>query len=130
MKILLISLVLVCIIPVISIFAESQIITTDSDFNTSSNYSRYLIFGASQNPLSDTLSQIQTKNGFFAISVLNDSTAKLLSSQGYHVMQDVQLDFHENDIGNYGDDVSINNVHWDTGQGVKWGVIFDVVKCK
>jgi len=106
MKILLISLVLVCIIPVISIFAESQIITTDSDFNTSSNYSRYLIFGASQNPLSDTLSQIQTKNGFFAISVLNDSTAKLLSSQGYHVMQDVQLDFHENDIGNYGDDVS------------------------
>ena len=30
----------------------------------------------------------------------------------------------------YGDDVSINNVHWDIGKGIKRGVIFDVVKCK
>ena len=30
----------------------------------------------------------------------------------------------------YGDDVSINNVHWDIFQDRKFGVIFDVVKCK
>ena len=30
----------------------------------------------------------------------------------------------------YGDDVSINNVHWDLEGGVKQSVIFDVIKCK
>ena len=99
MKIILIALLLVCVIPTVSIFAQSQIISTNSDFTTSSNNSRYLIFGTSQNPLNDPLSQIQTKNGFFAISILNDSTAKSLSSQGYHVIQDVQLDFHADNSG-------------------------------
>ena len=69
MKIILIALLLVCVIPTVSIFAQSQIISTNSDFTTSSNNSRYLIFGTSQNPLNDPLSQIQTKNGFFAISI-------------------------------------------------------------
>jgi len=99
MKILIILLVLICIIPAISIFADSQIINTDSDFIISNGNTRYLIFGTNQNPLNytNTISQIQTENGFFAISVLDSATVQSLSSLGYYVIPDIQLDFHQND---------------------------------
>ena len=73
------------------IFHDSDIIDIDSNYFLENNFKRYLIFGS--NPLqtnilkNNSLYGIQSDHGFFYVSVLPESTASNLISQGYHVIE-------------------------------------------
>ena len=80
---------------------DSGIVDVDSTFFTENNFKRYLIFGTGNEPINPLknqhINQIQTDNGFFAVSLLSENTASNLSSQGYYVIEDFKLDFHSSD---------------------------------
>jgi hypothetical protein len=83
------------------IIHESKIIDISSDFFIENNFKRYLIFGS--NSLENNIIEnnflygIQSDHGFFYVSVLSENTASNLISQGYHVIEDSKLDFHQSD---------------------------------
>ena len=83
------------------IIHESKIIDVSSDFFLENNFKRYLIFGSNslQNDVlkNNFLYGIQSDHGFFYVSILPESTASNLISQGYHVIEDSKLDFHKSD---------------------------------
>ncbi len=80
---------------------NSDIIQIDSTFFAENNFKRYLIFGTnSQNPeflKNNSLHEIHSDNGFFYVTILSEDSASRLSSQGYSVIEDFQLDFHSTD---------------------------------
>jgi subtilisin family serine protease len=80
---------------------ESKIIDVSSDFFLENNFKRYLIFGSNslQNNVlkNNSLYGIQSDHGFFYVSVLPETTVSNLISQGYHVIEDSKLDFHQSD---------------------------------
>ena len=80
---------------------ESKIIDVSSDFFLENNFKRYLIFGSNslQNNIlkNNSLYGIQSNHGFFYVSVLPETTASNLISQGYNVIEDSKLDFHQSD---------------------------------
>jgi len=83
------------------IIHESKIIDVSSDFFLENNFKRYLIFG-SNSLHTDTLKNnslygVQSDHGFFYVSILPETTASNLISQGYHVIEDSKLDFHQSD---------------------------------
>ncbi len=95
-----------------SLFFDSDIVQVDSEFFTESAWKRYLIFGNSlpdNNSLANnSIYSIQSQAGFFYVSVLSEQTASNLASQGYHVIEDFPLDFHQSnddtpDATNIGD---------------------------
>ena len=81
------------------IIHESKILDIPSDFFIENNFKRYLIFGSNslQNNLleNNSLYGIQSDHGFFYVSVLSENTVSNLISQGYHVIEDSKLDFHQ-----------------------------------
>jgi len=81
---------------------NSDIIQVDPNFFSESNFKRYIIFGSnSQNSdfiKNNSLYGISSDSGFFSVAILSESTASSLLSQGYHVSEDFQLDFHSSDI--------------------------------
>jgi len=83
------------------IITDSGIIDIDSDFFLENNFKRYLIFGS--NPLQDgvlknnSMYSVQSDHGFFSVSLLSESTASNLISQGYYVIEDSKLDFHQSE---------------------------------
>ena len=83
------------------IIHESEIIDVSSDFFLENDFKRYLIFGS--NSLHDNILKnnslygIQSDHGFFYVSILPETTASNLISQGYHVIEDSKLDFHQSD---------------------------------
>ena len=83
------------------IIHESNIIDVPSDFFLENNFKRYLIFGSNslQNDVlkNNSLYGVQSDHGFFYVSILSESTASNLISQGYHVIEDSKLDFHKSD---------------------------------
>ena len=83
------------------IIHDSEIIDVSTDFFLENNFKRYLIFGSNslQNNIlkNNSLYGIQSDHGFFYVSVLPESTASNLISQGYHVIEDTKLDFHQSD---------------------------------
>ena len=83
------------------ILHESNIIDVSSDFFLENNFKRYLIFGSNslQNNIlkNNSLYGIQSNHGFFYVSVLPETTASNLISQGYNVIEDSKLDFHQSD---------------------------------
>ncbi len=80
---------------------NSDIIQIDSDFFAENNFKRYLIFGTnSQNSdflKNNSLYGINSDSGFFYVTVLSETGASSLISQGYNVIEDFQLDFHSTD---------------------------------
>ncbi len=84
-----------------SINYNSDIIDIDSDFFLENNFKRYLIFGSNllqSNILkNNSLYGIQSDHGFFYVSVLPEKTASNLIAQGYNVIEDSKLDFHNSD---------------------------------
>ena len=77
---------------------NSDIIDVDSNFFVENDFKRYLIFG---NNLSEndslkqnSLYRINSDTGFFSVSILSEKSASNLISQGYHVIEDFKLDFH------------------------------------
>ena len=83
------------------IIYESDIIDVSPDFFLENNFKRYLIFGSNslQNNIlkNNSLYGIQSDHGFFYVSVLPETTASNLISQGYNVIEDSKLDFHQSD---------------------------------
>ena len=82
------------------IIVESEIIGIDSDFFLENNFKRYLIFGSNSlqnNMNNDSLYSIQSNHGFFSVSLLSETTASNLISQGYYVIEDSKLDFHNSE---------------------------------
>jgi len=78
---------------------KSDIIQIDSNLFIENNFKRYLIFGTN-NPQSDFLKnnsiyKINSDSGFFYVSVLSEKSANHLVSQGYYVIEDSKLDFHQ-----------------------------------
>ncbi|MGB0856174.1 MAG: peptidase S8, partial [Nitrosopumilus sp.] len=77
---------------------DSDIIEIDSNFFTENNLKRYLIFGDNSKNLDfikkNSINGIESDSGFFSISVLSKNAASNLAAQGYHVIEDVKLDFH------------------------------------
>ena len=77
---------------------NSDIIQVDSNFFAENNFKRYLIFGTnSQNSdflKNNSLYGIHSDSGFFYVTVLSENSASSLISQGYSVIEDIQLDFH------------------------------------
>ncbi|MCV0431018.1 S8 family serine peptidase [Nitrosopumilus sp.] len=84
-----------------SIIFNSDIIDIDEDFFVENGFKRYLIFGngLSEHDLKklNSLYQIQSDTGFFSVSVLSEKSAFNLISQGYTVIEDFKLDFHNTD---------------------------------
>ena len=80
------------------IIFDSNIVDVDSNFFIENNFKRYLIFGSNSLPDIDlddnSLYGIKSDHGFFSVSVLSPDSASSLVSQGYHVVEDSQLDFH------------------------------------
>jgi subtilisin family serine protease len=83
------------------IIHDSKIIDVSSDFFLENNFKRYLIFGSNSldnNILkNNSLYGIQSDHGFFYVSVLSETSVSNLISQGYHVIEDSKLDFHQSD---------------------------------
>jgi len=83
------------------IISDSKIIDIDSNFFLENNFKRYLIFGSNslqENFLkNNSMYTVQSDHGFFSVSLLSKSTASNLISQGYYVIEDSKLDFHQSE---------------------------------
>jgi len=83
------------------IINDSKIISIDSDFFLENNFKRYLILGST--PLQDnvlknnSMYSVTSEHGFFSVSLLSETTASNLISQGYYVIEDSKLDFHQSE---------------------------------
>ncbi len=79
-------------------FFDSDIVQIDPNFFVENNFKRYLIFGNNleKNDIlkSNSIYGIQSDNGFFSVSLLSETSASNLISQGYYVIEDSKLDFH------------------------------------
>ena len=77
---------------------DSGIVDVDSIFFSENNFKRYLIFGSNQQDSSfiqsNSIYGINSDHGFFYVATLSEKNATNLISQGYHVVEDFQLDFH------------------------------------
>ena len=78
---------------------NSGIVDVDSLFFSENDFKRYLIFGSNQyhdssSILSNSIYGINSDHGFFYVATLSEKNATNLISQGYHVVEDFQLDFH------------------------------------
>ncbi|MFB5618593.1 MAG: S8 family serine peptidase, partial [Candidatus Nitrosomaritimum aestuariumsis] len=91
---------------------DSDIVQIDPNFFVENNFKRYLIFGNNleKNDFlkSNSIYGIQSDSGFFTVSLLSETSASNLISQGYHVVEDFKLDFHSTndqiqDISRIGD---------------------------
>ena len=84
-----------------SFIFDSGIIEVDTDFFVENNFKRYLIFGNSLDEnnflQSNSIYGIESDNGFFSVSILSETLASNLISQGYYVVEDFKLDFHSLD---------------------------------
>jgi len=80
---------------------NSDIVQIDPNFFVENNFKRYLIFGNNleQNDFlkSNSIYGIQSDSGFFSVSLLSETSASNLVSQGYYVVEDSKLDFHSSD---------------------------------
>jgi len=83
------------------LITDSEIIDINSDFFIENNFKRYLILGST--PLQDnilknnSIHSVQSDHGFFSVSLLSETTASSLISQGYYVIEDSKLDFHQSE---------------------------------
>ena len=83
------------------IIFDSEIIQVNPDFFVENDFKRYLIFGNNleENAFlkSNSIYGIQSDNGFFSVSIMSETLASDLVSQGYYVIEDFKLDFHSSD---------------------------------
>ena len=114
---------------------NSDIIEINPNFFIENDFKRYLIFGNNlemNNFLkSNSIYGIQSDNGFFSVSLLSESSASNLVSQGYYVVEDFKLDFHSSDdkiqdISRIGDITSSNSAkikYNSTGDGTVIAIV-------
>ena len=122
------------VLPQNDLIFESGIVKIEHDF-TPNNFKRYLVFGTNSANIdhvkNNSLYGVQSDNGFFYVAVLEKSSASSLKSQGFNVIEDVQLDFHSEPI-DYLDASRIGNITGSvlaemqynvTGNGIKVAVV-------
>jgi len=84
-----------------SLIFNSDILKVDTDFFVENDFKRYLIFGNNLDKnnflKSNSIYGIESDNGFFSVSILSETLASNLISQGYYVVEDFKLDFHSLD---------------------------------
>ena len=79
---------------------DSKIIDIDSNFFLENNFKRYLIFGSTSLPdniINNSIYDVKSNHGFFSVSLLSETTASNLISQGYYVIEDSKLDFYNSE---------------------------------
>jgi len=83
------------------IITDSEIIDINSNFFLENKFKRYLIFGSNSLPdnilKNNSMYDVQSDHGFFSVSLLSETTASNLISQGYYVIEDSKLDFHQSE---------------------------------
>ena len=78
--------------------AESQIIRLDLTERTGAELRRYVVTGTGGLPPGtpgNVMHSLDTGNGFVSIGVFSEETGNSLRAMGYSVMEDIELDFHE-----------------------------------
>ena len=84
------------------LFLDSDIIEINLNHFQENNFKRYLIFGPtypSEILKNNSLYGVESVHGFFHVSLLSEKTASNLIEQGYYVIEDYKLDFHNsNDV--------------------------------
>lgn len=108
---------------------DSGIIDVTSDFFSQNSFKRYVVFGADPGSMDivkkNSIRGVESDNGFFHVTLLEEKTASNLAAQGYHVIEDFKLDFHSDvsRIGNItGSDVA-NTKYNVTGNGIKIAIV-------
>ena len=119
------------------IFEHSSGIVTFEPIITepTKNLKRYLIFGSGEfndvkSEINNEINLIQSNNGFFSIATTTENKISKLKSQGYFVIEDFPLEFHQKnnvkDASKIGEIVNSKKVHQDfgyTGKGVNIAVV-------
>ncbi|MGY5141423.1 MAG: S8 family serine peptidase [Nitrosopumilus sp.] len=80
---------------------DTNIISIDNDFFSEQQFKRYLIFGhhdSKINFLKSSIYSIKTDNGFFSVAILPEKSIPQLKNQGFHLIEDFALDFHNEKI--------------------------------
>ena len=83
----------------------------DVDYTTDQKYKRYLIFGSGYHNIPNSQYAITSDNGFFAVSIMPETSATRLATLGYTIVEDYKLDFHNNDISRIAKTVQADIVH-------------------
>ena len=107
---------------------DSGIFGLDMKFLEPSGIKRYVIFGTGTGAdlLSNPIHGVQSKNGFFYVAAMPESTASDLLNNGYHVMEDFELDYHTMDASKIGLITGSDAAHAKyetTGRGVTIGIV-------
>ncbi len=92
---------------------------------TDQEYKRYLIFGSGYMDVPNS-HMITTDNGFFAVSVISETSAARLAALGYTVIEDYKLDFHADDASRIAKTVQADIVHEQygfTGKGATVAIV-------
>ena len=80
---------------------DTNITTIDNDFFLEQQFKRYLIFGYDDskfNFLKKSIYNIKSDNGFFSVVILPEKSIPQLQNQGFHLIEDFTLDFHNEKI--------------------------------
>jgi len=114
---------------------NSGIINIDNDFLSENSFKRYLIFGTNdQNSIflkNNSIYGVNSDSGFFYVSVLSETSANHLVLQGYHVIEDMKLDFHQSEnviqdvsrIGEITNSVNAKKKYDATGNGTTIAIV-------
>ncbi len=110
---------------------DSGILKIDSDFFTSNNFKRYIIFGTGYDDSNflkkNLLYGVQSNDGFFYVAVLPEHSISHLISQGYYVIEDFKLDFHS-DLSDMTDASRIGEITGSTLAQTKYNVTGNGIK--
>ena len=112
------------------IIFDSGIVDIDSEFFSSNDFKRYLIFGTNNNDSfieSHSKKIVKSNNGFFSIAVLPENSIPSLLARGYSIIEDYPLDFHsETDASRIGlitGSTQANSVFNVNGSGTRIAII-------
>ena len=108
---------------------DTDIFRIDPDFFEPSEFKRYVIFGTGlpdEDLLQDSMYGVQSGGGFFSVATLPESAVSGLLSRGYHVIEDFELDFYQQDASRIGQITGLDaaSAKYDlTGDGITVGIV-------
>ena len=79
-------------------FFDSGIVQIDDDFFSPNNFKRYIVFGTNSQEMesikNNSLYGVNSDNGFFYVTLLEEKSIPNLISQGYQIIEDFPLEYH------------------------------------